>query len=40
MAFLDESTWRGKVYSSGWRQPAGGDAAVTEPATCDELGRA
>src|SRR5215472_13420456 len=40
MAFLDESTWRGKVYSSGWKQPAGGDAPVTEPATGAELGRA
>src|SRR5262245_21378426 len=40
MAFLDESIWRGKVYSSGWKQPAGGDAPVTEPATGAELGRA
>jgi benzaldehyde dehydrogenase (NAD) len=40
MAFLDESTWRGKAYSSGWRQPSGGDAPVTEPATGEELGRA
>ena len=39
MAFLDESTWRGKVYSGGWRQAAGGDAAVIEPATGAELGR-
>ena len=40
MAFLDESTWRGKIYSSGWKQSAGGDALVTEPATGHELGRA
>ena len=40
MAFLDESIWRGKVYSSGWKQPEGGDAPVTEPATGEELGRA
>src|SRR5215475_2282600 len=40
MAFLDESIWRGKVYSSGWKQPAGGGAPVTEPATGAELGRA
>ncbi len=39
MAFLDESTWRGKVYSGGWKQAAGGDAAVIEPATGAELGR-
>ena len=39
MTFLDESTWRGKVYSSGWKQAAGGEAPVTEPATGAELGR-
>jgi benzaldehyde dehydrogenase (NAD) len=40
VAFLDESTWRGKVYSGGWKQAAGGEAAVIEPATGAELGRA
>jgi benzaldehyde dehydrogenase (NAD) len=40
MAFLDESIWSGKVYSSGWKQSAGGYAPVTEPATGAELGRA
>src|SRR5215468_2583524 len=40
MMFLDESTWRGRVYSGGWKQAAGGDAAVIEPATGAELGRA
>src|SRR5215469_15789606 len=39
MAFLNEETWRGRVYSGGWVTPAGGDAAVTEPATGSELGR-
>jgi benzaldehyde dehydrogenase (NAD) len=39
MAFLEESTWRGKVYSDGWKTAAGGEAAVTEPATGAELGR-
>jgi benzaldehyde dehydrogenase (NAD) len=39
MAFLDEETWRGRVYSGGWVTPAGGDAAVIEPATGNELGR-
>src|SRR6202035_5472418 len=39
MAFLEESTWRGKVYSGGWKTAAGGDAPVTEPATGAELGR-
>src|SRR5579863_6422555 len=40
MAFLEESTWRGKVYSGGWKAAAGGDAPVIEPATGAELGRA
>jgi benzaldehyde dehydrogenase (NAD) len=38
MAFLDEAAWRGKVYSGDWVS-AGGEAAVTEPATGAELGR-
>jgi hypothetical protein len=29
MAFLEESTWRGKVYSGGWKAAAGGEAPVT-----------
>ena len=39
MTLLDESAWRGKVYSSGWTRGAGGDAAVIEPATGEEIGR-
>jgi benzaldehyde dehydrogenase (NAD) len=39
VTFLDESTWRGKVFSSGWRDAAGGDAAIVEPATGAEIGR-
>jgi benzaldehyde dehydrogenase (NAD) len=39
VTFLDEAIWRGKIYSGGWRQAAGGDAAVIEPATGAELGR-
>ena len=31
MAFLDESTWRGKIYSGGWKQAAGGDAPLSSP---------
>ena len=34
MAFLDESIWRGKVFSRGWQPAAGGEAPVIEPATC------
>ncbi|MGO9295550.1 MAG: benzaldehyde dehydrogenase [Streptosporangiaceae bacterium] len=40
MALLDESAWRGTIFSSGWRPGGGGDAAVIEPATGTELGRA
>jgi benzaldehyde dehydrogenase (NAD) len=39
MAFLDEAVWRGKVFSGGWVNGGGGDAAVVEPATGAELGR-
>jgi hypothetical protein len=37
--FLDESAWRGKIYSAGWRPAMGGDAPVAEPATGAELRR-
>ncbi|HEY4850683.1 MAG TPA: benzaldehyde dehydrogenase [Streptosporangiaceae bacterium] len=40
MTFIDESIWSGKVFSGGWRQASGGDAAVIEPATGAEIGRA
>jgi acyl-CoA reductase-like NAD-dependent aldehyde dehydrogenase len=39
MAFLNDETWRGRVYSGGWVTASGGDAAVIEPATGAELGR-
>ncbi|MGO8884391.1 MAG: benzaldehyde dehydrogenase [Streptosporangiaceae bacterium] len=39
MAFLDEAIWRGKVFSGGWKQAVGGEAAVVEPATGTEIGR-
>ena len=39
MTFLDDEAWRGRVYSGGWVTAAGGDAAVIEPATGNELGR-
>ncbi|HTA09749.1 MAG TPA: aldehyde dehydrogenase family protein, partial [Streptosporangiaceae bacterium] len=37
MTLLDRSLWLGKAYSSGWRRPGGGQAAVIEPATGAEL---
>jgi benzaldehyde dehydrogenase (NAD) len=39
MALMDESAWRGKIYSGGWIGGSGGDAVVSEPATGAELGR-
>jgi hypothetical protein len=40
VALVDKAIWRGKIYSGGWVTGAGGDAAVIEPATGDEIGRA
>jgi benzaldehyde dehydrogenase (NAD) len=39
MAFLNEETWQGKVFTGTWVAPAGGDAPVVEPATGQELAR-
>jgi len=39
VTLLDQSTWQGKAFSGGWTEPAGGQAAVIEPATGTELGR-
>ncbi len=39
MAIMDEGVWRGKIYSGGWTNGAGGEAAVIEPATGEEIGR-
>jgi benzaldehyde dehydrogenase (NAD) len=37
MALMDESAWRGKIYSNGWIDGGGGKAAVAEPATGAEI---
>ena len=39
MTLLDPSIWRGKTFSGGWTESAGGQAAVIEPATGAELGQ-
>ena len=42
MALMDESVWRGKIFSGGWvtgDRGHGGDAPVIEPATRQEIGR-
>jgi benzaldehyde dehydrogenase (NAD) len=39
MGLLDSGAWQGKIFSAGWRAGSGGEHAVTEPATGQELGR-
>ena len=39
MGLLDPSGWNGKLFSGGWVSPSGGQRAVVEPATGQELGR-
>ena len=39
MSLMDKAVWHGKIYSGGWVDGSGGDAAVIEPATGAELGR-
>jgi benzaldehyde dehydrogenase (NAD) len=39
VALLDSSSWHGKIFSSGWTAPGGGEAAAREPATGAELAR-
>jgi benzaldehyde dehydrogenase (NAD) len=36
---MDDGAWQGKIFSGGWIAGGGGDAAVIEPATGDEIGR-
>jgi benzaldehyde dehydrogenase (NAD) len=36
---VDPSTFNGTIYSNGWVTANGGDTAIIEPATGDELGR-
>ncbi len=38
-ALLDPNTFNGTVYSGGWTAANGGDTAIVEPATGNELGR-
>jgi hypothetical protein len=41
MALMDESVWRGKIYSGGWvggELGSGLDAPVIEPATVGGIG--
>ena len=40
MALMDESLWRGKIFTGGWTSGGGGEAPVVEPATGAEIGRA
>ena len=40
MTIFDRKTWDGQIYSGGWTTSHGGDVAILEPATGEELGRA
>jgi benzaldehyde dehydrogenase (NAD) len=40
MAFLNDETWRGRIFNGSWVTSAGGVAPVVEPATGNELGQA
>lgn len=39
MAFLSDENWRGRIFTGSWVVAAGGDRAVVEPATGNELSR-
>jgi benzaldehyde dehydrogenase (NAD) len=39
MAFLEQSTWEGKIYSGGWVPGSGGEYDAIEPATGRALAR-
>src|SRR6185503_9471154 len=39
MNLLDAKTWTGKIFLDGWHKGGGGERAVVEPATGEELGR-
>jgi len=36
---MNDKTWHGQIYGDGWTPAHGGDAAVVEPATGNEIGR-
>jgi benzaldehyde dehydrogenase (NAD) len=36
---LDSKAWSGQIYSGGWATAHGGDTAIVEPATGNEIGR-
>lgn len=39
MSLLGDGMWQGRIFTGVWAVSAGGDAAVVEPATGNELGR-
>ena len=39
MTLLEADRWTGQVFVDGWEPGGGGDYAVIEPATGNELGR-
>jgi benzaldehyde dehydrogenase (NAD) len=39
VSLLGDLQWHSRIFTGSWQQSAGGDAAVVEPATGNELGR-
>jgi len=39
MRFLDPKQWEGQIFSGGWSTAHGGELAIVEPATGQEMGR-
>src|ERR671938_155664 len=39
MSLLDAQVWTGSIFTGQWSSAAGGEAAVVEPATGEEIGR-
>src|SRR5919206_832779 len=39
MSLLDEQVWTGSIFTGQWSSAVGGEAAVVEPATDEEIGR-
>src|SRR5918997_1494330 len=39
MSLLDAQVWSGSIFTGQWSSAAGGDTAVVEPATGEEIGR-
>ena len=39
MSLLDAQVWSGSIFTGQWSSAAGGETAVVEPATGEEIGQ-